>query len=425
MRIDLGAFDEITLGRGKIHQAITTKESGLRRCELRLVDPWLSSHHARVLRLGGRWILEDLGSKNGCFVGGQNQKKATLEDGDLIELGHSFFLFRDALEVTPNEPAIIESTPAAQLNPLYTFSPDFADNCRGLDLVAASRIAILLEGETGTGKEVAARAIHQLSGRKGAFVALNCAALPRDLVEGELFGHQRGAFSGAITSQTGLVRAADGGTLFLDEVGEMPLSAQAKFLRVLQEREVRPLGATVSVTVDFRVVAATNRPLLAMVESGAFRRDLLARLSGHSVTLSSLRDRREDLGLLIAALLRKLDPARATSITFHPSAARALMLYDFPANIRELEMALGTALILSKDAPCITLQHLSPMIRATLETPASVSKREEAAKRDALVALLRKEQGNVAAVARSMGKARMQVQRFMKRYGIEADDFRT
>nr|WP_240806958.1 sigma 54-interacting transcriptional regulator [Polyangium spumosum] len=412
------------MGRGKDHGAVATREGGVRRCELRLPDPWLSSRHARILRVGRRWLLEDLGSKNGCFVQGEPRKSGALEDGDLVELGHSFFLFRLSADVGPDEPAILHAPPPAPALGLATLCPALARDYARLSLVAASRIPVLIEGETGTGKEVLARAIHAASGRAGAFVGVNCAALPRDLVEGELFGHVRGAFSGAATNHLGLVRAADGGTFFLDEIGDMSLAAQAALLRVLQEREVRPLGATAAVAVDFRVVAATNRPLEPMVASGAFRRDLLARLSGHRIEIPPLRARKEDLGLLVAALLRRSAPAQASSLRIHPRAARALLLHDHPSNVRELEQTLCAALVLRDGAETLAFEHLPETVRAALETT-TTSMREEVARREELVSLLRAHEGNVAAVARALGKARMQVQRWLKRYGIDADAYRT
>src|SRR5262249_4252107 len=161
-------------------------------------------------------------------------------------------------------------------------------------------LSILLLGETGTGKEVLARSLHALSQRPGPFIAVNCGAIPENLVEGQLFGHVRGAFSGALKDEPGLVRAAQGGTLLLDEIGDLPASSQAALLRVLQESEVRPVGSTQTVKVDVRIIAATHRPLESLIKGNAFRHDLYARLAGFRFELAPLRKRKVDLGLLIA-----------------------------------------------------------------------------------------------------------------------------
>src|SRR5439155_8887584 len=181
---------------------------------------------------------------------------------------------------------------------LATVLPWLAREFERLQLVADSSVPVLLRGESGTGKEVLAAAIHKLSGRPGAFQAVNCGAIPPNLVESELFGHRRGAFSGAVTDHPGMVRGADRGTLLLDEVGDLTLAAQAALLRVLERHEVLPVGGNKAVRVDLRVVAATNRNLDELVAEGRFRADLLARLSGYVCVLPELRDRQEDFSLL-------------------------------------------------------------------------------------------------------------------------------
>jgi len=189
---------------------------------------------------------------------------------------------------------------------MATFSPGLAYAFGTLARLSARPISILLRGETGTGKEVIASAIHELSRRRGDFIAVNCGALPATLLESELFGHQRGAFSGATADRRGLVRSADGGTLFLDEIGELPIGSQAAFLRVLQEHEVVPVGHDRPIAVDLRVIAATLRDLSGAIDAGRFRSDLYARIAGHVVELPALRERREDLGLVIPALCARI-----------------------------------------------------------------------------------------------------------------------
>ncbi|XXT19558.1 sigma 54-interacting transcriptional regulator [Sorangium sp. So ce429] len=424
-RIALDDVEEVVIGRGAAPRLDLTGSGSRRRVEIRLDDPWLSSRHARLMRVLGRWCFEDRGSKNGSIVNGAPRKHAELAEGDVIELGRTFFIYRAAMPRGSEEATLLDgSSLAAPVPGLLSLIPSQREMFKQLALVAASTISVLLQGETGTGKEVMARAIHSLSGRPGAFVPINCGALPRDLVEGELFGHRKGAFSGAIEDRPGLVRSADCGTLFLDEIGDLPLSAQVALLRVLQDREVRPVGGTRSVTVDVRVVAATHRPLERMTASGDFRPDLLARLSGHTIELSPLRARREDLGLILAAILRRIDAERAEHIQLHPRATRALLMHGWPLNVRELEHCISTAVVLSQRG-AIDLEHLHGALKRDAADAADAADRgDDATRPEELKALLREHGGNIAGVARAMGKARMQIHRWLKRYAIDPDAFR-
>ncbi len=281
-------------------------------------------------------------------------------------------------------------------------------------------------GETGTGKEVLARAIHAESGRTGAFVPVNCGALPANLVESLLFGHVRGAFSGALRDEPGLVRTAQGGTLFLDEIGDLALVAQAALLRVLQEREVLPVGATRAIPTDVRVVVATHRSLHKLAESGAFRDDLLARLTGYVYTLPPLRERIDDIGFLVAAILKNVAGERAGSISLSAAAIYALLEHRWPHNVRELEQRLKTAVALAVDGR-IERAHLWSS-GADEELAREASGRPSSPEDDALVAelveRLEAHRGNVTRVGDAMGKSRTQVQRWLRRFGIAAERFR-
>jgi transcriptional regulator with GAF, ATPase, and Fis domain len=344
-----------------------------------------------------------------------------LTDGSLIELGHTLFIFFERMPTEADAPGMLELTPTEGPAGLVTLMPAWNTELARLRQIATSEIPMLIEGESGTGKEVIARAIHGLSGRKGNFVPVNCGALPENLVESELFGYKKGAFSGAQQDHDGLVRAANGGTLFLDEIGDLPASSQAALLRVLQEGEVRPIGAADALHVDARVVAATNQDLEARIAEGRFRQDLYARLVGYVVSLPPLRSRREDIGTLIATLLGRLldDPA---AITVQRQAARALLSYPYPRNIRELEQALRTAVALA-DGGKLRLEHLPEAIRAY--RPAGAELRpEDRALSGRLVELLREHRGNVTAVGRALGKAPIQIRRWCRRYGIELAAFR-
>ncbi len=433
-RLALDGVDEVGFGRGPVRSISRRTEGERALLDVRLEDGWVSSRHARITREGGRLRLEDLGSTNGTFVNGVPQRSALLAEGDLIELGHTFFLFR---EIAAPDEALCDATSAPdQPFGLATFSPALAERFASLRAVAPANIPVVLQGESGTGKEVVSRAVHALSGRPGPFVAINCGALPDSLIESELFGHRKGAFSGAGEDRPGLIRSADRGTLFLDEIGDLPAASQTAFLRVLQESEVVAVGATRPVKVDLRVVVATHRDLPAMVERGDFRGDLFARLSGFVLELPPLRKRREDLGLLIAALLRRAAPDRAGEISLSCEAARVLLLREWRLNVRELEKCLATAIVLAGGGR-VELDHLPPPVavpRSSLppeasrpEAPPSERPRpaaDDQERREALIRLLREHRGNISAVARAMGKGRTQIHRWIARHGIEPADYR-
>jgi hypothetical protein len=420
-RFSLAAIDELVIGRGPARENQATTVQGARRLTVRTDDRRMSSTHARLSKLLRRWVLDDAGSKNGTLVNSVRETRVELEDGDIIEIGQTFFLYREALPCDPDDPPVLDGAALRPPGPgLATMLPALGRTFEQLVTIARSTVSVILKGETGTGKEVMARALHALSGRPGDFVAVNCGALPRDLVEAELFGHRKGAFSGATEDRPGLVRSADRGTLFLDEIGDLAAPSQAALLRALQEREVRPIGGTRPFAVDLRVLAATHRPLERMVAAGEFRADLWNRLAGHEFALPPLRARREDLGLLIGALLARLLPEKAERIQIHPRAARAMLFHGWPGNVRELEKCLGTAVVLAGESGRVEVEHLSEPVRRALEGLEA----EDAARREELLVLLDKHGGNITAVAKEMGKARMQVQRWLKRYAIDAERFR-
>jgi transcriptional regulator of acetoin/glycerol metabolism len=431
-RFSLADVDAVTIGRGSELTAQRLDEAGLRRLRLQLPDRWVSGTHAHLTKVLGRWVIEDAGSKNGTLVNGELCSRSVLSDGDLVEIGHTIFLYRDAVPTAATDPADVIGGSLQPAAPgLATLVPALARDLELLVEVARSPVSVVLRGESGTGKEVVARAIHQLSQRPGTLVATNCGALPDNILETELFGYRKGAFSGADEDRPGLIRAADRGTLLLDEIGDLPAASQAAFLRVLQEREVMPVGGTRPVKVDLRLVAATHRDLEALVEEGRFRQDLFARITGFSLLLPPLRERREDLGLLVAALIRRTRGDQAEQVSFRPEAARALLVHDWPMNIRELEKALGTAVVLARGAP-VDLEHLPEAVQRSLREGPKLDEAEDARPltsdetrhREELVALLEEHGGNVSAVARKLGKARMQIQRWIKRYRIDPESFR-
>ncbi|MBS2022276.1 MAG: sigma 54-interacting transcriptional regulator [Deltaproteobacteria bacterium] len=415
LAMGLAGVERVVIGRAKSRVSELVEREGVRSLRVGVPDRWMSAEHVQLTRVLGGWVVEDLESKNGVVLDGRPVQKQELREGALLEVGHTFFTLRKG------GPQASKGR-ARELIP--TQHAGFGSDLDRLDRVAPSLVPVVILGESGTGKELLAQVTHRLSGRKGPFLALNCAALPKTLVESELFGHKRGAFSGADTDRTGLVVASSGGSLFLDEIGDLPLEAQASLLRVLQEREVMPLGSTRAVKVDLRLIVATHRDLEALERAGQFRADLLARLAGFTLRSPPLRERREDLGPLIARLLERHFEGRAQELTFSSEAARAIFRHAWPLNVRELERALMTAGVLAEDGE-ISLEALPLSVRQPApKVEAQTLSDREKQRLSKLQALLKEHRGNVTAVADALGKSRMQVHRWLKRYGIEPEDFR-
>ncbi|HEX8107413.1 MAG TPA: sigma 54-interacting transcriptional regulator [Kofleriaceae bacterium] len=424
LRVPLGDAAWLQIGRGPA-RALVAGDDGAQVLEV--PDPRMSGTHARIMRIAGTFTLQDAGSTNGTLVNGEPIATHVLRDGDVLELGQTIFLYRELEAETLGRARSLDSRTAAVPAPGFaTLDPDLALRLELLSRVAPSSLSILLLGETGTGKEVLAHGLHLLSRRPGPFVAVNCGAIPQNLVESQLFGHVRGAFSGALRDEPGLVRSAQHGTLLLDEIGDLPLGSQAALLRVLQEGEVRPVGSTHTVKVDVRIVAATHMPLAGLIERGAFRRDLYARLAGYTFLPAPLRERRMDLGLLVAALLSAGKLGARRGIQLQGDAGRALVRHDWPMNVRELEQCLRAACMLSDDG-VITAEDLRSAlfaagVAATPPPPGALActvvPSFRVDQRARLVALLAEHHGNLSAVARAMQTSRTQVYRLMERYKV-------
>jgi two-component system response regulator HydG len=282
-------------------------------------------------------------------------------------------------------------------------------------------------GESGTGKELIARAIHDRSSRaSGPFVALNCAAVPPNLIESELFGHAKGAFTDAKTSRTGLFQQANGGTLFLDEIGELPLEMQPKLLRALQEREVRPVGATADIPFDARLITATNRDLESEVEGGRFREDLLYRVDVVRVELPPLRGRGRDVLLLAQSFMERFARRSGRDIRdIEPSAAERLLAYDWPGNVRELENCIERAVALcpghtitAQELPSKVREYESERLLLAADEPGEMPTLEELEKRY-VKQVLKAMGGNKSQAAKVLGLDRRTLYRRIEKYGIE------
>jgi two-component system response regulator AtoC len=328
------------------------------------------------------------------------------------------------------------ATPFAFHN-LVGRSPPMLEAYRLLEQAAGLDITVLLAGETGTGKELAARAVHFHGARRERrFVPVNCGALPAELVESELFGHARGAFTGAVGAKPGLFEEAEGGTLFLDEIGELPLPVQVKLNRALQEKEIRRVGETQPVAVNVRIIAATHRDLKAEVQAGRFREDLFYRLNVFPVRLPPLRERREDVPLLALHFLGKHANALRRALTgFEPEALRALAGYPWPGNVRELENAVERAVAIAA-GPLVTVRDLPADVTggpvgaipgellAAMPYRDAVDQARDRVSRDYLAALLREFEGNVTRAAERAGVERESLHRLLKRYGVRSEDYK-
>jgi Nif-specific regulatory protein len=296
-----------------------------------------------------------------------------------------------------------------------------------LKKVLDTRATVCIEGETGTGKELIASAIHYQSRRADKmFVAQNCAALPETLLESELFGHRKGSFTGADTDKKGLFEIADGGSLFLDEVGEMPLSLQAKLLRVLQEGTIRPVGSTQERQVDVRIICATNRDLAKEVERGTFRQDLFYRLMVFPIRLPPLRERREDIPLLAEHFLKRYSSEYRRNIAgLNQEAVDALTNYAWPGNIRELENEIQRLVIQADDSGWVEVEHLSPQLRKVEGTLARIAPKKgtlkemiEQVERWLLAEALREHDGNKTRTAATLGITREGLHKKLSKFGM-------
>ncbi len=407
--------------RGNDVQLSDAKVSGL-HCEIRLDD--------RGYR------LRDLDSTNGTYVSGLRINDVYIQPGAQIAVGGTRLRF-DPL----GESVELELSERDRLGGMIGRSVKMRELFARLEKLAASDTTVLITGETGVGKELAAECLHELSPRaKGPFVVLDCGSIPSSLIESELFGHERGAFTGATASYAGAFERASGGTVFLDEVGELPLAMQPKLLRVLEQREVRRVGGTRTVNVDIRVVAATNRDLGVEVNRGRFREDLYYRLAVARIIVPPLRDRKEDIPLLIENILAATPGGEGAYIA--PETIDLMMKHDWPGNVRELRNVIERAVLLAEtpeneaalrrapppppvktDAtPSTTASSpdASMTVPVDIATPFKLAKQNVVSEfeRRYISKLLAHHDGNISAAARAAGIDRMSIHKMLHRLGL-------
>jgi DNA-binding NtrC family response regulator len=389
--------------------------------DLRLKDATISRFHCEVRTEGGRVVLADLGSTNGTTVDGVPVREAYLRQGSLIGLGRAMVRFG-----VGGDTVRLEMSGADRWGGLVGSSFPMRRAFAVLEKAAASTATVLLTGETGTGKEVAAESLHRASPRAdGPFVVVDCGAIPSELLESELFGHEKGAFTGAHAARVGAFAEADGGTLFLDEIGELAPELQPKLLRALEKREVKAVGANRHVPVDVRLVAATHRDLRAEVNASRFRSDLYYRVAVLEVRLPPLRERLDDLPALVDALLQRLAPRATGDLAFlrAPEFLAELARHDWPGNVRELRNHLERCLALRESTPLargstVAPSSLDELVHPELELREARETWTAELERRYVEQALQASGGNVTAAARTAGIDRIHLHRLLRKHGL-------
>jgi DNA-binding NtrC family response regulator len=400
-------------------------------CDLVLSDPRVSRRHCELALTPSGILLRDLGSKNGTFAGKIALREALLAPGEVVTVGSTTLVVRPV-----GPPAVVPMSPTGRFGDAIGQSYVMRTLFARLERAAPTDQTLLLLGESGTGKEVLARAIHEQSPRRsGPFVVLDCSAVNANLLESELFGYAKGAFTGAAGVRAGLLEETSGGTLFIDEIGELPLDLQPKLLRALETRQVRRLGANEWRPFDARVVAATHRDLRARAAEGVFRQDLYYRLAVVEVRVPALRERKDDIPALVERFLAAYDPPRKLA-DLPPHALALLAAHSFPGNVRELRNLVARLVLFPElgldlpepssegagaaapRAPGNDAEALAPLLQMPL--PAARELVMERFERGYVAAKLVQHGGNISRAADAMGVSRQLVHRLLERYGMKA-----
>ena len=401
--------------------------------DLVLNEETVSRYHGKVVQEEDGYVLVDLGSTNGTFINGVRIREAYLKSGCTVQLGKMEITFLYADEKVPIVPSQKNS-----LGKLIGTNVKMREIYGIMEKIAPSGATVVVEGETGTGKEVVSQTIHELSPRaKGPMMVFDCGAVPQNLIESELFGHEKGSFTGAIMTRQGIFEMAHGGTLLLDELGELSLDLQPKLLRALEHREIRRVGSSKAIRVDVRVIAATNRNLEEEVRSGRFRQDLFYRLSVVRVHIPSLRERPEDISLLADHFLKthafNRNPSNELKVKGISQQALDLMTaYQWPGNVRELLNVIERAVSFC-DGPTVEMVDLPDQLQSSVQMVATGTQSADATfkeskerwvssfERDYILKLLSKNGGNISHAAREASIDRKYFRKLMRKHGITAD----
>jgi transcriptional regulator with GAF, ATPase, and Fis domain len=396
--------------------------------DLVLKEETVSRVHFEIVRDAKGYLLRDLRSTNGTFLDGAEIKEAYIRAGSVISAGAAqlkFQPFEERIEILPSD--------KESLGEMVGRSTKMREIYGLIERIAPTDATVLIDGETGTGKDLVARTIHALSRRKGGpFIVVDCGAVAGTLIESELFGHEKGAFTGASSTRQGAFELANGGTVFLDELGELSLDLQPKLLRVLEQRELRRVGGTKTIKVDIRVVAATKKDLRSEVDKGKFREDLYFRLSVVPITIPPLRSRREDVPLLVQQFLERMAPDGGAPLTVDDPTMAALQAHDWPGNVRELRNVIERAIAIGTD-PKRLIAPLGERGVSLGIAPGShydfdpalpfrdqKEKWSDEFERRYLTWLLGRADGNISKAARDADMDRKYLHKLLKKHGIVA-----
>ena len=416
-----------TAGREFVIEADSVRVGKAADNDLVIDDETVSRVHFELVRDAKGYLVRDLHSTNGTFLDGAEIKEAYLRPGSIILAGScelKFTPFEERIEIVPSE--------RDRLGDMVGSSGPMRDIFGLIEKIGPTEATVLIGGETGTGKDLIARTLHAKSRRADKpFVVVDCGAVSSALIESELFGHEKGAFTGAVAARQGAFELASGGTVFLDELGELSLDLQPKLLRVIEQREFRRVGGNKTIKVDLRVIAATRKDLRSEVEKGKFREDLYFRLNVVPITAPALRDRREDIPMLIEMFLTALAPT-APRPMFVESTLAALAAHDWPGNVRELRNVIERALALGADPSVLVAPRAGtePPIEIPIDEPsfeAGMSFRDtkeqwtERFERRYVTWLLQRADGNISKAARSADMDRKYLHKLLRRYGVVAD----
>ena len=419
----IGNVEEVLLGRGVERLIQRDMHEGKPCLFLRFPDPWMSALHARITRTDKGMVMTDPGSKNGSFVNGTRLKSAVLTDGDILQFGHTFFIYRTDLLATDNEESDVVADLDAPIGMATMLSP-LAHNFIAFARAAATEMPVVIEGEVGTGKSIMARSAHALSGRTGQFTTVKLAELSDVLFEKKLRGHGESK-PGRGDSSAGVIESSAGGTLLLEDIDKLSFRGQALLSRIIDEGIIESGDERPPSRLNCRLICTTSSSLEEMVAIGRFDPRLLEKLASYTMVLPPLRQRREDIGLLIASMVASYAPTG--QVMFTADAAYAILSHMWPRNLRELESCLGTALAW-RSSNMVELAHLPPELRRPAERGQQASGdtidtvelvQQDLEKRANIIASLRGRSNHVFSNRDSLDQVRSQFKRWLARTEVD------